>query len=212
LLHAAADLPDPSVIKEIREPWVKAEMIGPKSYLGALMNLCQAHRGLIGATEFMEDRVRLTYEIPLAEIIFNFYDELKSLSQGYVSLDYTLIGYRIVDAVKLDILVNGDKVDALAQMVVKEQADYIGRQVVAKLKEVIPRQNFKVPLQAAVGGRIVAREDIAPFRKDVIAKLYGGDVTRKNKLLDKQKKGKKRMKMFGKVEIPQEAFLAVLKR
>lgn len=176
------------------------------------MQLCQAHRGILINTEFLEDRVRVVYEIPLAEIIFNFYDELKSMSQGYVSLDYTLIGYRAVDAVKLDILVNGEKVDALAQMVVKVQADYIGREVVAKLKEVIPRQNFKVPLQAAIGGRIVAREDIAPFRKDVIAKLYGGDVTRKNKLLDKQKKGKKRMKMFGKVEIPQEAFLAVLKR
>lgn len=212
LLHAAADLPDLGIIKEIREPWVRAEMIGPRGYLGGMMQLCQAHRGILINTEFLEDRVRVVYEIPLAEIIFNFYDELKSMSQGYVSLDYTLIGYRAVDAVKLDILVNGEKVDALAQMVVKVQADYIGREVVAKLKEVIPRQNFKVPLQAAIGGRIVAREDIAPFRKDVIAKLYGGDVTRKNKLLDKQKKGKKRMKMFGKVEIPQEAFLAVLKR
>jgi GTP-binding protein LepA len=211
-IRAAADLPDPASIREIREPWVKAELLGPKEYLGALIELCESHRGIMVNTEFMEDRSLLTYELPLSEIIFNFYDELKSVSQGYVSLDYSLIEYRQVDAVKLDVLVNGEQVDALAQLVVRSQAERIGREVVARLKEVIPRQNFKVPLQAAIGGRIVAREDIAAFRKDVIEKLYGGDVTRKNKLLDKQKKGKKRMKMFGKVEIPQEAFLAVLKR
>ncbi len=212
LLHAAADLPDPSEIQQIREPWVKAELLGPRSYLGSLIELCQTHRGVMINTEYMDDRAQLVYELPLSEIIFNFYDELKSISQGYVSLDYTVIDYRSVDAVKLDILVNGEKVDALSQLVVKQKAEFIGREVVAKLKEVIPRQNFKVPIQAAIGGRIVAREDIAAFRKDVTAKLYGGDVTRKNKLLDKQKKGKQRMKMFGKVEIPQEAFLAVLKR
>jgi GTP-binding protein LepA len=212
LLHAAADLPDPSEIQEIREPWVKAELMGPRQYLGSLIELCQAHRGIMVNTEYLDERIRLVYELPLSEIIFNFYDELKSISQGYVSLDYTVIEYRAVEAVKLDILVNGERVDALSQLVVRQKADYIGREVVAKLKEVIPRQNFKVPLQAAIGGRIVAREDIAAFRKDVTAKLYGGDVTRKNKLLDKQKKGKQRMKMFGKVEIPQEAFLAVLKR
>ncbi len=212
LIRAAADLPDPGSIQEIREPWVKAELIGPKAYLGQLIELCERHRGIMITTEFMEDRAWLMYELPLAEIIFNFYDELKSVSQGYVSLDYTVIGYRPVEAVKLDVLVNGEQVDALAQLVVRSQAERIGREVVAVLKDVIPRQNFKVPLQAAIGGRIVAREDIAAFRKDVTAKLYGGDVTRKNKLLDKQKKGKKRMKMFGKVEIPQEAFLAVLKR
>jgi GTP-binding protein LepA len=211
-IRAAADLPDPGSIREIREPWVKAELIGPKSYLGSLIELCERHRGLMINTEFLEDRVLLTYELPLAEIIFNFYDELKSVSQGYVSLDYTVIGYRPVEAVKLDVLVNGEQVDALAQLVVRSQAERIGREVVSQLKEVIPRQNFKVPLQAAIGGRIVAREDIAAFRKDVTEKLYGGDVTRKNKLRDKQKKGKKRMKAFGKVEIPQEAFLAVLKR
>lgn len=211
-LRAAADLPDPGSIREIREPWVRAELLGPKDYLGSLIELCERHRGLMVNTEFLEDRVRLSYELPLAEIIFNFYDELKSVSQGYVSLDYTLIDYRPVDAVKLDILVNGEQVDALAQLVVRQQADRIGREVVGRLKEVIPRQNFKVPLQAAIGGRIVAREDIAAFRKDVTEKLYGGDVTRKNKLLDKQKKGKQRMKKFGKVEIPQEAFLVVLKR
>jgi GTP-binding protein LepA len=211
-LRAAADLPDPASIRQIREPWVKAELLGPKEYLGALIELCERHRGRMINTEFMEDRAILTYELPLAEIIFNFYDELKSVSQGYVSLDYTVIEYRPVEAVKLDILVNSEQVDALAQLVVRSQAERIGREVVARLKEVIPRQNFNVPLQAAIGGKIVAREDIAAFRKDVIEKLYGGDVTRKNKLLDKQKKGKKRMKMFGKVEIPQEAFLAVLKR
>lgn len=212
LLHAAADLPDPSEIRQIREPWVKAELLGPRQYLGSLIELCQSHRGVMVNTEYLEDRVRLVYELPLSEIIFNFYDELKSISQGYVSLDYAVIEYRPVEAVKLDILVNSERVDALSQLVVRQKAEYIGRDVVAKLKEVIPRQNFKVPLQAAIGGRIVAREDIAAFRKDVTAKLYGGDVTRKNKLLDKQKKGKQRMKMFGKVEIPQEAFLAVLKR
>ncbi len=212
LIRAAADLPDPGDIAEIREPWVRAELIGPKTYLGSLIELCQSHRGVMINTEYLDERIRLTYELPLSEIIFNFYDELKSTSQGYVSLDYTMLNYRPVKAVKLDILVNGERVDALSQLVVAEKAEYIGREVVAKLKEVIPRQNFKVPLQAAVGGRIIAREDIAAFRKDVTAKLYGGDVTRKNKLLDKQKKGKKRMKMFGKVEIPQEAFLAVLKR
>lgn len=212
LLHAAADLPDPSEINQIREPWVRAELMGPRAYLGSLIELCQAHRGLMVNTEYLDDRIQLIYEVPLSEIIFNFYDELKSISQGYVSLDYQLLDYRPVDAVKLDILVNGDRVDALSQLVVRQKAEYIGREVVAKLKEVIPRQNFKVPLQAAIGGRIIAREDIAAFRKDVTAKLYGGDVTRKNKLLDKQKKGKQRMKMFGKVEIPQEAFLAVLKR
>lgn len=211
-IMAAADLPDPGSIDEIREPWVKVELIGPKEYLGSLIELCERHRGVMSNTEFLEDRIRLVYELPLAEIIFNFYDELKSVSQGYVSLDYAVIDYRPVEAVKLDVLVNGEQVDALAQLVVKSQAERIGREVVARLKEVIPRQNFKVPLQAAIGGRIVAREDIAAFRKDVTEKLYGGDVTRKNKLLDKQKKGKKRMKMFGKVEIPQEAFLAVLKR
>ena len=212
LIRAAADLPDPARITQIREPWVKAELIGPKEYLGQLIELCERHRGHMITTEFVEDRAWLHYELPLAEIIFNFYDELKTISQGYVSLDYGLIGYRPVDAVKLDVLVNGEQVDALAQLVVRGQAERIGREVVAILKDVIPRQNFKVPLQAAIGGRIVAREDISAFRKDVTAKLYGGDVTRKNKLLDKQKKGKKRMKMFGKVEIPQEAFLAVLKR
>lgn len=212
LIQAAADLPDAGEVAEIREPWVKAELIGPKTYLGALIELCQAHRGVMINTEFLDERVRLEYEMPLSEIIFNFYDELKSVSQGYVSLDYAMLDYRPVKAVKLDILVNGERVDALSQLVVREQAEYIGREVVAKLKEVIPRQNFKVPLQAAIGGRIIAREDIAAFRKDVTAKLYGGDVTRKNKLLDKQKKGKKRMKSFGKVDIPQEAFLAVLKR
>lgn len=212
VLHAAADLPDPSEIQQIREPWVRAELLGPRSYVGSLIELCQTHRGIMVNTEYLDDRAQLIYEMPLSEIIFNFYDELKSISQGYVSLDYQLIDYRPVDAVKLDILVNSDKVDALSQLVVRQKAEYIGREVVAKLKEVIPRQNFKVPLQAAIGGRIVAREDIAAYRKDVTAKLYGGDVTRKNKLLDKQKKGKQRMKMFGKVEIPQEAFLAVLKR
>ena len=211
-IQAAADLPDPGEITQIREPWVKAELIGPKSYLGSLIELCQAHRGVMINTEYMDERVLLTYEMPLSEIIFNFYDELKSISQGYVSLDYTMLEYRPVKAVKLDILVNGERVDALSQLVVSEKAEHIGREVVTKLKEVIPRQNFKVPLQAAIGGRIIAREDIAAFRKDVTAKLYGGDVTRKNKLLDKQKKGKKRMKTFGKVDIPQEAFLAVLKR
>lgn len=212
LIRAAADLPDAGEVAEIREPWVKAELIGPKTYLGSLIELCQSHRGVMINTEYMDDRIRLEYEMPLSEIIFNFYDELKSISQGYVSLDYSMLDYRPVKAVKLDILVNGDRVDALSQLVVREQAEYIGREVVAKLKEVIPRQNFKVPLQAAIGGRIIAREDIAAFRKDVTAKLYGGDVTRKNKLLDKQKKGKQRMKTFGKVDIPQEAFLTVLKR
>lgn len=202
---------DFALVREIQEPWVKLHIFTPKDYIGPLMDLVQEKRGMFLNMQYHGIQVELSYEMPLSEMITDFYDKLKSLSSGYASLDYEFLEYRVVDAVRVDILVGGEKVDALATIVFRQKATGLGRTFVEKLKEILPRQNFAVPLQAAIGGTIIARETITPFRKDVTAKLYGGDRTRKDKLLEKQKKGKKRMKMVGKVEIPQEAFLTLLK-
>ncbi len=212
LIHHAGELPDPSLIREIREPITKSTILTPRTYLGAVMQLCEDHRGKMLAVADIGTRVRLTYELPLAEIIVQFHDQLKSVSSGFASLEYELIGYQAVDAVKLSILVNHEPVEALSQVVVRSQAEAIGRAITRKLKEVIPKQQFEIPIQAAVGGKIMARETISAYRKDVTAKLYGGDNTRRMKLLEKQKRGKKRMKEIGRVQLPQEAFLAVLER
>ncbi len=208
-----SDLPDMSEIDHIEEPYVLATVITPSEFVGGIMNLFLERRGVQKRMEYIEGgRVIMEYEVPLAEILVDFYDSLKSISRGYASMDYEIIGYRESDLVKLDILINGKPVDALSVIVHKEKAYYKGRELAKKLKEIIPRQLFEVAIQAAIGRKIIARETVKPLRKDVLAKCYGGDVTRKRKLLEKQKEGKKRMKMIGKVEIPQEAFLAVLKR
>lgn len=212
IIHSPSELPDPSQIKEIQEPWIKIEIFSPSQYLGPIMQLIEKSRGKYKTTEYLGERVALIYEMPLASLIRDFYDKLKSVSSGYASLNYQFIGYQPADLVKLDILIAGKKVEALSLIVPKDQAYSEGKRLVKRLKEVIPRQLFEVALQAAIGGRIIARETISALRKDVTAKLYGGDRTRKDKLLAKQKKGKKRLKKIGKVDIPQEAFLAVLKR
>jgi GTP-binding protein LepA len=206
-----AQLPAPGEIVSIAEPWVRAAIFTPTAYIGAIMELCQAHRGIFVHMAYLdEQRVQIDYDIPLSELIVDFYDQLKSRSQGYASLDYSIQGYREGRLVKLDILVNGVPVDALSMITHQEKAYAQGRALVEKLRTLIPRQLFEVPIQAAIGSRIVARETIRAMRKDVLAKCYGGDVTRKRKLLEKQKEGKVRMKRVGSVEIPQEAFMAVL--
>lgn len=207
-----SDLPDPSWIEEIREPWMKVTIITPAEFIGPVMDLITSRRGVYQNMTFLDPRrVMIEAEVPLAELIIDFYDQLKSRTRGYASMDYTFIGYRAGDLVRLDILVHGQPVDALALIVHRDQAYHRGHVLVEKLKEVIPRQLFDVAIQAAVGGRVIARATIKAMRKDVLAKCYGGDVTRKRKLLEKQKEGKKRLKMIGRVEVPQEAFLAVLK-
>jgi len=204
--------PDPSVIAVAEEPFVKASIISPAEFVGNIMELCQDRRGEYKEMVYLDtDRVELRYELPLNEIIYDFFDALKSRTKGYASLDYELSGYRKSDLVKLDILLNGEIVDALSFIVHKDKAYARGRRIAEKLKENIPRQMFEVPIQAAIGGRIIARETIKALRKDVLAKCYGGDITRKKKLLEKQKEGKKRMRSLGSVEVPQEAFMAVLK-
>jgi len=206
------NFPDPSKIEYIEEPYVEAQIMLPTEYVGPVMELCQDKRGIFKDMQYInEKRVILRYHMPLLEIIYDFFDQLKSRTRGYASLDYEFIGYFKSDLCKVDILVNGEVVDALSFIVHKDKAYYRARQIVEKLKEVIPRQLFEIPIQAAIGGRIIARENIKALRKNVLAKCYGGDVTRKKKLLEKQKEGKKRMKQFGKVEIPQEAFMSVLK-
>ncbi len=213
LISSPSDLPDPATIDAIKEPWVKVEILAPKEYVGAIMTLCSDKRGISKDVQYLDqNRVLATFEIPLASIVVDFYDNLKSSTSGYASMNYEYLDYRPGDLVKLDILVASDRVDALSTIVHRSDAFYVGRDVTKKLKDIIPRANFVIPIQAAIGGKVVARETIAAYRKDVTAKLYGGDVTRKNKLLKKQKAGKKRMKMMGKVTLPQEAFLAVLKR
>lgn len=202
----------PKFFESIEEPFMKVSIIVPENFVGEILKLCQEKRGIQKEFSYItKDRILLVYEIPLNEILWDFYDKLKSLSKGYASMDYELLGYRPSNLVKLDILINGEQVDALSVIVHKEKAYYKGRAIVQKLREVIPRQLFEVVIQAAIGGKIIARESIAPLRKNVLAKCYGGDVTRKRKLLEKQKEGKKRMKQIGRVEIPQEAFLSVLK-
>jgi len=211
-IKTPADMPDPATIKEIREPITKSIIFTPKDYLGGVMQLCEDHRGKLLTVHDIGTRVRLEYEIPLAEIIIQFHDQLKSISSGFASLEYEVAEYKPVDAIKLSILVQGEVIEALSVIVVRDAAEKIGRLIVKKLKEVIPRQLFEIPIQAALGGKIVARETISAYRKDVTAKLYGGDNTRRQKLLKKQAKGKKRMKEIGKVTLNQEAFMAVLER
>lgn len=205
-------LPDPNHREKIEEPYVLLHIFLPNDFVGGIMELCQGRRGIFKDMKYLDSkRVQMTYEIPLAEIITDFFDNLKSRSKGYASMDYDLIGYRESDLVKLDILIAGDPIDALSSILHKDKASYYGRLLASKLREIIPRQMFEVPIQAAIGGKIIARETISAMRKNVLAKCYGGDVTRKKKLLEKQKEGKKRMKNVGKVEIPQDAFMAVLK-
>ncbi|CDF58080.1 translation elongation factor 4 [Thermobrachium celere] len=206
------NMPPVTEISYMEEPIVNASIICPSEYVGAVMELCQEKRGIFKNMEYLEaTRVMLHYEIPLNEIIYDFFDALKSRTKGYASLDYELAGYKKSELVKLDILLNGDPVDALSQIVPKEKAYQKGRAIAEKLKEIIPRQLFEIPIQAAIGSKVIARETVKALRKDVLAKCYGGDITRKKKLLEKQKEGKKRMKQIGTVEVPQEAFMAVLK-
>jgi GTP-binding protein LepA len=211
-IKSAADLPDPSRIDVIREPWIKGEIIVPKSYVGPVIQLISAKRGLQNNLSYVDERAVVGFEAPLANLLTDFYDQLKSITSGYGSFNYELDDYRAEDLVKVDFYVAGERVDALSVMVHRSEADRLGRETVAKLKEVIPRQNFQVALQAAIGGRFIAREDLSAYRKDVTTGLYGGDVSRKKKVLAKQKKGKERMKRFGKVDIPAEAFTVMLKR
>ncbi|MCR9268676.1 MAG: translation elongation factor 4 [Hyphomonadaceae bacterium] len=210
-LHNPADMPDVVKIAEIREPWIEATIYTPDEYLGSILKLCQDRRGIQKELSYVGGRALVKYELPLNEVVFDFYDRLKSMSRGYASFDYEIIGHRAEDLVKMNILVNDEPVDALAMLVHRARAEGRGRQMCERLKDLIPRQMFKIPIQAAIGGRIIARETISALRKDVTAKCYGGDATRKRKLLEKQKAGKQRMRQFGKVEIPQEAFVAALR-
>ena len=210
-LHNPADMPDVVKIADIHEPWIEATIFTPDEYLGGILKLCQDRRGIQKELSYVGARAMVRYELPLNEVVFDFYDRLKSISKGYASFDYTQIGRREGDLVKLQILVNEEPVDALSMLVSRSRAETRGRAMCEKLKDLIPRQMFKIPIQAAIGAKVIARETISALRKDVTAKCYGGDASRKRKLLDKQKEGKKRMRQFGKVEIPQEAFVAALK-
>ena len=210
-VHNPTDMPDPASIIEVREPYIRASILAPKEYVGAIMELCQERRGEhVGMHYLSAERVQLTYDIPLGEIVLDFFDQLKSRTRGYASLDYELIGLRASNLAKLDVLLAGDPVDALSMIVHRDKAYEQGRALTEKLREKIPRQQYDVPIQAAIGSHVIARETVKAFRKDVIAKCYGGDITRKRKLLEKQKAGKQRMKQVGRIEVPQEAFLAVL--
>jgi GTP-binding protein LepA len=211
-INAPSEMPDPTKTTHIEEPYIKAQIITKSEYIGAIIGLCMDRRGLIKNQNYLTtDRVELSFEMPLAEIVFDFFDKLKTISRGYASLDYHLIGFRESDMVKLDVMLNGERVDALSAIVHRAKAHDWGRRLCEKLKELIPRHMFEVAIQAAIGQKIVARETISAIRKNVIAKCYGGDISRKRKLLEKQKKGKKRMRQIGTVEVPQEAFMAVLK-
>jgi GTP-binding protein LepA len=210
-IDSPSELPNPTFVEEIREPYIEMNLILPSDSVGAMMKLCEDRRGTYKKTEYIgATRVMLQYEMPLAEVIYDFYDRLKSSTKGYGTMDYDVIGFRHGDLVKMDILVNGDRVDALSVIVHRDHAEQRGRKLLVRLKEEIDRHLFEIPLQAAIGGKIIARETIKSVGKNVTAKCYGGDVTRKRKLLEKQKEGKKRMKRVGSVDIPQEAFMAIL--
>jgi GTP-binding protein LepA len=212
IVNNPSELPDPSSLDKIEEPYIKAQVITKSDYIGQIMTLCVEKRGELKNQVYLtQDRVEITFEMPLAEIVFDFYDRLKSVSKGYASFDYFPLGYRESDLVKMDILLNAEQVDALSALVHRSNAYDLGKKICVKLKELIPRQQFEIPIQAAIGAKVIARETIKALRKDVTAKCYGGDITRKRKLLEKQKQGKKRMRQVGRVEVPQEAFLAVLK-
>ncbi|MBI2258753.1 MAG: elongation factor 4 [Flavobacteriia bacterium] len=212
IVNNPSELPDPSGIDRIEEPFIKAQVITKSEYIGQVMNLCIEKRGELKNQVYLtQNRVELSFEMPLAEIVFDFYDRLKSVSRGYASFDYHPIGYKSSDLIKLDLLLNSEQIDALSALVHRSNAYDLGKKICVKLKELIPRQQFEIPIQAAIGAKIIARETIKALRKDVTAKCYGGDITRKRKLLEKQKEGKKRMRQVGRVEVPQEAFLAVLK-
>jgi len=210
-LHNPADMPDIVRVDHMEEPWIKATIMTPDEYLGGILKLCEERRGIQQELTYAGSRAMVVYELPLNEVVFDFYDRLKSISKGYASFDYQLLDYRVGDLVKMQILVNEEPVDALSIIVHREKAEMRGRAMCEKLKDLIPRHQFKIPIQAALGGRVIARETISALRKDVTAKCYGGDATRKRKLLEKQKEGKKKMRQFGRVEIPQEAFIKALK-
>jgi GTP-binding protein LepA len=211
-LNNPSDLPDPSSLERIEEPFIKASIITKADFVGNVMSLCIEKRGQITSQTYLTtERVELTFDMPLAEIVFDFYDRLKTVSKGYASFDYSPIGMRISKLVRVDILLNGQTVDALSALIHIDNSVTIGRKMCAKLRELIPRQQFDIPIQAAIGAKIISRETVKAVRKDVTAKCYGGDISRKRKLLENQKKGKKRMRQVGSVEIPQEAFMAVLK-
>ncbi len=210
-MHNPADMPDVVKIKEIREPWIRATIMTPDEYLGSVLKLCQDRRGNQIELTYVGSRAMVTYDLPLNEVVFDFYDRLKSISKGYASFDYNITDYREGDLVKMSLLVNAEPVDALSMLVHRTRAEHRGRAMCEKLKDLIPQHLFNIPIQAAIGAKIIARETIKALRKDVTAKCYGGDISRKRKLLDKQKEGKKKMRQFGKVEIPQEAFIAALK-
>jgi GTP-binding protein LepA len=210
-LHNPVDMPDPSLIERIDEPWIKATIMVPDEYLGSILGLCTERRGVQQDLTYVGNRAMAVYKIPLNEVVFDFYDRLKSVSRGYASFDSAMDEYQEGELVRISILVNNEPVDALSFIAHRSVADTRGRAICGRLKDLIPRQLFKIPIQAAIGGRVIARETIGALSKDVTAKCYGGDISRKRKLLEKQKEGKKRMRQFGKVEIPQSAFLAALK-
>lgn len=212
VVRTPSDLPDPSRISTVEEPYIRAQIITKPEYIGSIMNLCLDKRGILSRQVYLTPyRVELSFELPLAEIVFDFYDRLKSISRGYASFDYALIDYRASDLIKLDIKLNGENVDALTALVHRDKADYIGRKICKRLKDLLPKQQFVIAIQAAIGAKVIARETISALRKDVTAKCYGGDISRKRKLLEKQKEGKKKMRQIGSVDVPQKAFLEVLK-
>ena len=212
MVRNPTELPEPTVLDKVEEPYITAQIITDSEYIGGIMNLCIEKRGILKKQYYLSpERVELSFELPLAEIVFDFYDRLKSISRGYASFDYQPLDYRESDLVKLDIKLNGENVDALSALVHRTKAESFGRKICKKLKELLPRQQFMIAIQAAIGAKIIARESLSALRKDVTAKCYGGDITRKRKLLEKQKAGKKKMRQFGKIEVPQKAFLDVLK-